>query len=409
MTRMLSEIFGAEEHLLRQGLQRLERASGYNSADVRLTADMLQAAQRKLTELGLDAHDTTGPELYGVLRERLLADDRQLVEALSRMAGSDQVVDAIAYALKVADIERSTFALKQTTAKSLLKKQVPKQTMRHLGYRSVDSMLKHESVAALLAAAWLLESVTWRRLFYDGYKRLKSSDFEAREVAVITPNNERWQKLADILTNARKHTVVALKEYGAIVLLPQPTTVPPAVMTTTLMLALHSMNELRAASTLLKLCQVKANFGAIVQDVVADEQKLSTDLLDQQVPWQIIQRYYARFQDAFRAEVLEPHIQASDLSWHSIEDVLASIEPSMGFWRGTDHLAIVRNGQPVSFNVIDVALATCNQLPYEHRIVHYLQHSLWNELLLKYLKHDSVEQVVLGQLESELATEPALI
>ncbi len=406
---MLSDILGAEEHLLTQGLRRLERVSGYDSADVRLTADVLQAAQRKLRELGLDAHDTTGPELYAVLKERLLADDEKLVATLSMLSGSDQVIDNVAQALRTVQIERSVFGLKATLLKSLLKKQPPKHTMKQLGYRSLDSMLKHEQTSALLAAAWLLESVTWRKAFYESYKRLKASDFETRQLLIITPNSERWQRVADALVGTRKHTVVALKEIGAIVLLPQPTVVPPAVTTTTVILALHSLNEIKAASTFLKLSQVKPNFGAVVQSVVTDEPHLSTELLDEQVPWQIIQRYYARNMQAFRSEVFEPHLQAGDLDWHSVEQLLASIEPQLSFWQGTDHLTIVHDRQPVSLNIIDVALAISNKVPYEQRIVHYLRHSLWHELLLKYLKHDQVEQAVLGQLEPVFAEEPALI
>jgi hypothetical protein len=370
---------------------------------------MLQASRRKLQELGLDPSDTTGPELYAVLQQRLKEDDERLMAALGASADTQETTAAVAYALRTAAIPRSCFALKSTVAKALLKKLPPKHTMRELGYRSLESMLKHEQAGSLLAAAWLLETVTWRRTFHEGYKRLKASDFEVRDIAVLSPDSERWQKLADKLVGVHKHTVVALKELGTIVLLPLPAELPPAATTTTLILALHSMNEIRAASTFLKLCQVKSNFGAVLQEVVADEPQLSADLLDQQVPWQIIQRYYARFQNAFKSEVFEPHIQADDLSWHSIERVLEHIEPSLGFWRGTSHLAALHEHQPVSLNIIDVALAACNKLPYEQRVVHYVRHSLRAELLLKYLKHENVEQLVLGQLQSELVTEPALI
>jgi len=126
-------------------------------------------------------------------------------------------------------------------------------------------------------------------------------------------------------------------------------------------------------------------------------------------PWQIIQRYYARFKDAIASEIFEPHIQADDLSWHSIERVLAHLDPEMSFWRGTEPLGLLHDHEPVSLNIVDVALACCNQLPYKSRIVHYVRHSLWHELLLRYLKQEQVEQTVLGQLQSELAGEPALI
>jgi hypothetical protein len=409
MTRMLSDIFGAEEHLLQQGLQKLERASGHDSADVRLTAEVLQSSKRKLMELGLDPNDTTGPELYGTLKQRLREDDARLGAKLRELSGSGDTVEAVAHALKTADIDRTCFVLKQPVLKSVLKKNSPKQTMKQLGYRSLDSMLKHEPVCTLLAAAALLESPTWRKAFHDSYKKLKATDFETRQLAVLTPDSERWQKLADTLVGARKHTVVALKEVGAIVLLPQPKDVPEATITTTLILALHSLNEIRAAGTFLKLSQMKTDFGTHVQEVVADEPQLATELLDQQVPWHIVQRYYTRFKEAFRSEVFEPYIQSDDLHWHSVEQILESLEPSLGYWKDTQHVALLHDRQAVSFNIADVALAVCNSLPYEQRIVHYLRHSLQAELLLKYLKHDSVEQVVMNQMDGELATEPVLI
>jgi hypothetical protein len=71
-------------------------------------------------------------------------------------------------------------------------------------------------------------------------------------------------------------------------------------------------------------------------------------------------------------------------------------------------LGMLDKNRPVSFNVIDAALNYCNQLPFEKRLSHYFQRSLWHELLLRYLRHESVEQSVIGQLQPEFATEKAL-
>ena len=409
MTRILSDIFGTSEHRLRVGIANLERASDGRSADVRLTSQLLQVSKEKMRELGLDPHDTTGPELYAALKERLRADDRRLSRTLQQAAGSQDVVACVAHALRTADIRHTTFALKSTILKSHLKKLPPKHVMKRLGYRSLDSLLKHEQPANVLAAAWLVETPTWQKSFSESYKKLQASDFETRPITVLTPDTARWQKLAAGLVGDYKHNVVALKELGTIVLLPLPASAPQAATITMLTLALHSMNEIRAASTYLKLCQVKADFGREVQEVVADEPHLGAELLDRPVSWQMLQRYFARFTDAFRAELFEPHVQAEDLSWHSIEAVLESLEPSLAFWQGSEHIATVHDHQPVSFNVVDVALAVCNDLPFSSRVVHYLQHSLWHELLLQYLQHERVEQTVLGHLQTELVTEPAYI
>jgi hypothetical protein len=406
---MLSELLGAPEPMFHQSLQRLEQASGLPSNDIRLASEISQSVQGKLRELGLDPHDTTGPELFAALAERLKADDERLVHALKALSKQDDVVASVAHALRSVPLAKSCFALKATAAKKLLKKVAPKKTMKQLGYRSLESMLKHESVPLLYTAAWLTESASWQRSLIDQYKNLQATDFEARDVSILSPGSARWQKLSESIVASKRHNVFAFKELGAVVLLPFQAERPLAAATTTLLLALNAWNDIRVTSTFLKLCQVKPAFGKIVQSVVLDEPKLTAEMLDSPVPWQIIQRYYARVKDAFRSEIFEPHVQAEDLAWHSVEKVLAHLEPSLEFWKGTSHLSLLHDHEPVSFNILDVCLTYCNSLPFEKRIVHYFRTSLWHELLIRYLKHENVEQSVLGQLQSELAAEPALI
>jgi len=411
MTRVLSELLGINPPEFQAGLQQLERASGHGSVDIRLSTEVLQATQRKLKQLGLDPHDTTGPELYQALQARLEADDKRLVQLFRQKYGSDDPANDMSHVAKELSklpLHKSSFVLKASVAKRLLKKTPPKHAMKALGYRSLDSMLKHEPLAAIYAAAALAESAHWHHQFVDQYKKLNATDFEIRPLSVISPETVRWQQLAESHVAARKHNVMGFRELGTVVLLPLPAHRPPAAVTTSLLLALHEMNEVKAASTFLKLCQVRPDFGTLVQQVVRSEPTLHAELFGRAVSWQVIQRYYARFADRFRAEVFEPHIQADDLSWHSIEKVLSYIDPAMEFWHNTTHLSLLHDHRPVSCNIIDVALGYCNGLDYEHRIVRYFRHSLWHELIIRYLKHDNVEQLVLGGLESELVAVPEL-
>ena len=403
-------MLGAREPMFQRSLEKLERASGHQSTDVRLSVEINQATRAKLHQLGLDPKDTTGEELYQALAERLKADDTRLLKSLQEKFGTrgDSTVSHVAEALRIVPIPRSIYALKNIVAKRLLKKVAPKHVMKQLGYRSLDSMLKHEQPAAIMAAGWLTEANIWRKQMAEQYKKIKSSDFEIRTMSVICPDSKRWETLTTSLVTNKKHTVISVKELGSVILLPLPAVQPPAATTVTLLLALHAMNEIRAASTFLKLCQVKADFGRIVQEIVAEEPLLGTNMLDRPVPWQIIQRYYARFSNRFREEVFEPHVQQEDLAWHSIEKILSYIEPSMEFWHHTTNLSLLHNHEPVSMNIIDVALNYCNGLPYRNRIVQYFQHSLWHELLIRYLKHDAVEQTVLSGLHAELINERAL-
>jgi hypothetical protein len=269
-------------------------------------------------------------------------------------------------------------------------------------------MLKHEQPAAIVAAAWMVESQSWQKQMLEQYRKLKSSDFEIRTIGIVCPDTKRWESFAESLVGQNKHTVIGVKELGSLVLLPLPSIQPPAATTVTLLLALHAINDIRTASTFLKLCQVKRDFGKLVETIVVDEPSLSADVVDRPIPWQIIQRYYARFKSRFREEIFAPHVQQDDFTWHPVEHMLSQIEPSLEFWHNTTTLSLLHNHEPVSLNIIDVALNYCNQLPYKNRIVQYFQHSLWHELLIRYLKHDAVEQTVLAGLHAELVTEPAL-
>lgn len=412
MTRWLSEALQAPEPYFRLGLRRFEDASGNSSGDIRLSTRVQQQTRNKLLQLGLDPSDTTAEELYHVLTERIRADDARLTKTLRTRAAKHvsaeaDVVSGMVHALSELPDGATCFALKSTTLRTIIKKLPPKRAMKKLGFRSLDSMLKHEKLVLIMAAAWLSESASWQQHILESYKRLKPSDFETRRIAIIQPDSKHWRELSASVINDKKHNLLSFRELGAIVLLPLPKIIPEGAVTTSLTLALHELNEIRVSSSFLKICQVRTDFGELVQSVVSEEPSLSSEMLDQNVPWHLIQRYYGRALDQFKEELFGPHIRLEDMSWHSVEEALIKIEPSLEFWLDSDHLGLLHNHRPVSLNIVDTALNLCNQLPFEKRLTKAFQKSLWHELLLQYLKHDTVEETVLKQLEPQ--TVPELI
>ncbi len=71
--------------------------------------------------------------------------------------------------------------LKASVAKRFLKKKPPKAAMKRLGYRSLESMFKHETAGQLYAAALICGSESWQRTFRDQYAKLTPSDFEIKK------------------------------------------------------------------------------------------------------------------------------------------------------------------------------------------------------------------------------------
>lgn len=414
MTRVLSELLGAQEPAFQLSLQQLERSSGHPSHDIRMATHITQAVQEKLRELGLDMHDTTGPELYAVLGERLKADEERFARALLGSAENEGVaIEHVALQLEQAIVPKRCYAMKSTVAKKLLKQSTPKRTMKALGYRSADSMLKHETASALFAAAWLVESEQWTKKMVTAYGKLKSTDFESRDITIEHPTSKRWLALSEAVVAVRKHSVLSFKELGAVVLLPLPAAKPAMPTLTTAVLALNAVNDIRVSSTFLQLHQVRSNFGAMVKQVVTGEPMLSSELFDQPLSWSAVHRYYARLQSALRSEVFEPVIQGEDLAWHNIERVLTRIEPSLSFWQDTGHLGLLYQGKAVSFNVTDLVLSHCNRLPYHKRLSQYFEHSLTTELSLAYIDASRLEQAISSVLHNQpfnqLATEPVRV
>lgn len=406
MTRFLSEALGAVEPVFSRSLQQLEHAAGRPGADIRLTADIIQKTRVKIAELGLDPADTTGPELYSALMRRLENDEQTARQALGLAddAAPDSIVASVAQFLAKQDQPNNCFVVKASVAKKLLRKKPPKLAMKQLGYRSVDSMLKHESAAELYAAAVIAETNSWHRTFREQYVKLTPSDFETRKISLLHPTTKRWQQLAKDYVAKSKHNMLSFPELGSVVLLPLDQAVDGLTIATVL-LAAEAMNSIRAHSSYAKLQQVKPDFGKIIQKSSLEEPYTSAQLAGQPVPWRMIQRYYARFTDSYHPEIFEPHVQSEDLSWAPGEEALARLDAHLSFWQGTAMLGLVHEGAVVSCNALDVALGFCNHLPFIDRVAHFAQDNLWHELMMRYLHQENLEAAVHRQLAGELVEE----
>ncbi|HVV26185.1 MAG TPA: hypothetical protein VHC21_04115 [Candidatus Saccharimonadales bacterium] len=411
MTKFLSKALQAPEPFFRLGLQRLEAASGHPSADIRFSTEVTRQTKQKLRQLRLDPEDTTPEELYHALQEKVKDDDARLTRVLRRRAATyvsaeANLTDGMVHALRKLPDSKRCFALKPSALKTIMKKVPPKKAMKQLGYRSLESFLKHEAPISILSAAWLVEDHHWHKRFRAEYKRLRPADFETRSIAITQLNTERWRKLAERTVNEQKHNLLSFREFGVVAFLPLPEHAPAGSATVSLSLALHEMNEIRAASTFLKLNLVRPDFGDVVRKVADEDPELSSELLDHGTPWKLVHRYYARFSQWSEA-VFEPHLQLEDMVWHPIEETLSSIEPSFGFWRDSAHLGLLHEQGPVSCNIVDAALNYCNRVPFEKRLTHYFQHALWHELLMRYLRPEAVERSIAGELQPQLAEELA--
>jgi len=408
MTRVLSELLGAKEPQFRLGLKQLEQAAGLPSEDIRLSSEVQHKTQDKLRELSLDPHDTTGRELYGALQQRVKADNAALSELLGTGTDEHNLMPRIERLVASLDVPKQVFALKLMVAKKLLRKNPAKKVMKQLGYRSLESMLKHEMAPALFAAAYMVESAQWHKATLAAYKKLLPSDFEVRDAIICSPASDRWEKISREYIEKNRQNIMSFRELGAVVLLPLPADRVEGAPLATTLLTLRAVNDIRVSSAYLKLHQVRPDFGAIVADISRTEPQTKAEIAGNLLPWKLVHRYFAHHKDAYNPDIFAPHVQPEDLQWHSAEDALAQIHPRFEFWQHAAHLGLLHEGEAVSLNFLDAVLNFCNKLPYEQRVVTYLRDHLWHELMLRYLQQGSLEQTVHEQLNDELVDQSVL-
>lgn len=408
MSRVLSQLMGIAEPTFRTQLQRLEQAAGLPGADIRLMVQVANEARDKIRQLGLDPSDTTGPELYQALKVRLQDDEQRLRTSLSLDSEStpEEILGAVKQRLEKMPFETRTFAVKQSAMRALLKKLQPKATMKRLGYRSMDSMIKHEPVAQLLAAASLLESRDWQRRRLEAYKKLGARDFETRKISFKVPSTKQWPGIASEYTQKHKHNFLALPELGSVIVLPLEHDLPGLTITTFL-LGVQAINEMRSLGSYLKLQQVRPDYGIIFAKAIQHEPMTAAAPAGEPLPWKMVQWFYGNGHSSYHPEVFEPHVQPEDLSWHDAEAALTAVSPVLEFWQGNQFLGILDGTNPVSMNTLDVALNVCNGLEYGGRMAHHMREALSRELMARYLHQDNLQALLLGKLDEDLAPELA--
>lgn len=411
MSRILSELLGATEPLFSIALKQLENASGNPSADVRLSAEIIGKVHMKTRELGLDPKDTTGKELYQALISLVEKHDQFLANYLGGRDASD-VQDMLPRIKNMVDklhIPKQAWVLKHSVAKRLLKATPPRSVMKHLGYRSVDSMLKREPAAEIFGATRFMESAEWSLSFIAKYKKLQTHDFESRQIEIMQLDVKKWGTTGNEFVNKKRHGITHLKEFGIIIMLPMPVKSMPGITITLLPLLIHYINEIRLYSAYFKLQQVRPDFSEIVVSTLHSDPANHAVMAGQNIHWRVIQKYFGS-QDGIRhPEIFEPHVQPEDLSWRKAEEVLYHIEPALKFWHDMDYVGTLQEGRPISFNLMDIAISYVNNLPYSERAVHHVRESLWNEIFMRYMGQRTLENQILRQLDNEMIEPEKLV
>lgn len=379
MSRHLAYLLDKPEILVESAVKELEHFSGWQSIDVRLLADINHKVRAKTKELGLDPDDTTGPELYHALLAKAEQDEQKL-EHLS----SEQLIKKIARAHRPYRV----YALKHSVAKDVLRHHPPRRLMKHLHYRSIDSMLRRENIAELYTVLPAVESSRWLGVFWKDLAKLQPSDFDSHEIELINMPKERWDSLN------QKLGVSNLALLGTVVVWPNV----GSKMSLSVQVA-QNISLLRAECAYIKHHQVEADFGKRLVDTLQNGLKEPLKVARMPISWVAIFRHYGKRHPSEHTEFFGPHLLHEDIKVHHPLHTLAKVSPVFAWWQGLEYVAKKAEKGVVSLNLADV-LASRSK-PYDQRNANYANESLWHEFIVRYLQHPAVEQRIMGQLEPQ--------
>lgn len=405
MSKILRDLLDATEPIFSLSLSQLEKASGQQGIDARLIGEIAEKMRHGVEKIGLDPHDTTAKELYGGLMSKMAEDNMRVTRLIGGTDPDDvrAMVPLMVAAVKKMKVNRSAWVLKRSVAKKLLTQMPPKKLMSHLGYRSIDSMLKHENIDEIYTALRFSEGGEWLNKYNELFKTIKPSDFETRDISLVVMDHDKYVDLATHFVEKKLHNITHTKEMGVIVVVPMHAERMKGITLKSLPLIFHYINEIRLYSAFFKLKQVNSNFGeTVVETLIADPGKAS-QMAGQQVHWRVIQRYFGKLKDEAHPEAFQPHVQPEDLHWRRAEEMLAELDPEMKFWQGMDYVGKIYEGQsPVTFNMMDVSLSYSNGENYENRYVYHFRESLWNEIFMRYMGQKNLEDQILKQLDNDM-------
>ena len=404
MAKILRDLLDATEPVFSLSLRQLETASAQQGIDARLIGEIAEKMRHGTEAIGLDPQDTTGKELYGGLMSKMAADNLRVTKLIGGTDPDDvrAMVPLMVAAVENMKINRSAWVLKRSVAKKLLSVMPPKKLMKHLGYRSIDSMLKHENIDEIYTALRFSEGGEWLQKYNELFKTIQPSDFETRDISIVVMDHDKYVDLATHFVEKKLHNITHTKEMGVIVVVPMHAERMKGITLKSLPLMFHYINEIRLYSAFFKLKQVNTNFGATVVETLNADPGKASQMAGQYVHWRVIQRYFGKLKDEAHPEAFEPHVQPEDLHWRHAEEMLTLLDPEMNFWQDKDYVARTYDGLPVTFNLMDVSLGYSNNEPYENRYVYHFRESLWNEIFMRYMGHKNLEDQILKQLDNDM-------
>jgi hypothetical protein len=360
--------------------------------------------------------NSSSEEIYEAIIFKLKNDDNNLFEILGKPSckTKEHCGKIVSRAREITNVQDGFF-LKIEKAKEILEKYPPQNIMKALGYKDVKALLAKEDFNEVYASLRFVESNEWMTEFLNqGYKNIKPSDFEKREIKVLILNN-KWLKVAEKFIKKKYHNVSHLKELGIIFIIPLEINSPGETLRV-FSLLLHYLHEIDFYSKIIGRYAEQENFVEKLISALCGDVSEKKDLPEGS--WRIVQRYLAK-DDANDFRLLTPHVNPETIHWEKAENDISKLDAldsdfDFTFWKdlnfvgdffrggnkysnGTIENKIVKeNGEIenlVSMNLIDSVMS----LVKEKEMIKYLYHhqeAMWNKIFTEYLGKKNLEELI---------------
>lgn len=388
----IAHLLGKEDNTFVRALEVMNRTVDAHAHDVQVLGDIARQAALLKKSLRLDPHDTTDYELYVGLRQMLVKDNERIAKAIG-IAHPNAVSEATPLLLKAINTMyagRTVYVPKSVVIKGLLKKNAPHKVMNLLHYRSIDSMLKHESPSKILILARYIETPSWNQRHRELLVSLTSRDFELRDIEIIYLDKA---VLVEALapTRGQHHLVLHAKEAGCVAIAPTAEKVINGYTIRTLSLMIHYLQEVRYISTYAKTIATDSSFGTLYAEAIVHAKDSHFTLAGHPSHWRGLHKavQLARITDVF-----PPHIEERDWDILLANNQLHIFNDLISFWNGNGFI-VVGEDQPISANVIDLAIDESYGHVHGQQSLKYGRRELEQELMSRYLSEPRIHTVVL--------------
>lgn len=392
----LAAVLGYTDKTLIEALQTIHETMDVHAHDVTVLGDLAHKTAQLKHSLRLDPSDTTSYELYTALRQRVVDDNVRIARTLD-IRHENAVSEATPRIIKAISAEYATtqcFVPKASVLKKIIKHHPPKRIMTALHYRSVDSMLKHESPSRIVALARYIEAAEWQKIYVSALSSIKPSDFEMRAIEIV------WiDKLALIEslqnTRAKHNLVIHAKEAGCVAVVPTAEQVIYGYTLRTLVLLEHYISEVLYMSSYAKTIATHTKFGETYAYALHNVHEAHVHVSQHPVHWRNLHHAIA---GSPIQDVLPPHLSVDKWQSDNANQRVKVYNQMLSFWDGFGHL-VTKDDERVSGSIIDLAIDVSDERAYEHRSLRYARRALEQELFSKYLQEPRILRLVMHRLD----------